>query len=219
MEFPGKVAMITGGAIGFGRAFGFALGQRGSRIAIVDTNIELARRTATEFADRDIEAIVIGCDVAQLSEVEGAVVDTIAAFGGVDILINNAALHFNRFGQVFSKLAHSEIRDLFDVNVMGTINCSLAVRESMSSRGGGIIVNLSSAAGHKLESAYGVSKLAVRGLTAVFAKDFADDRIRVNAISPGLVATENALVEYPEEYFQRSIDNVQLIKRLHGRHR
>jgi 3-oxoacyl-[acyl-carrier protein] reductase len=138
---------------------------------------------------------------------------TVEAFGGIDILINNAARHLRQFNQPLSKLTSEQTRELFDVNVMGVIYCSLAARETMRERGGGVIVNLSSTAGHRVQTAYGVTKLAVRGLTSAFAHDFADDRIRVNAISPGLMASDNALADYGDAHFEQSIKVHQLIRR------
>jgi NAD(P)-dependent dehydrogenase (short-subunit alcohol dehydrogenase family) len=213
MTFAGKTAFITGGAIGFGRAFGRALGEQGASIAIADVDVVRAEHTAAEFDDKGIRAVVVPCDVSDPAQVEAAVAKTVQELDGVDILVNNAALHFKRYGQPFSKLTQKEIQALFDVNVIGTVNCSLAVRASMQARGGGVIVNIASCAGHKIETAYGVSKLAVRGLTAAFAKDFAEDGTRVNAISPGMMATENGLLEYAPEEFTRSINEQQLIKR------
>jgi NAD(P)-dependent dehydrogenase (short-subunit alcohol dehydrogenase family) len=93
------------------------------------------------------------------------------------------------------------------------VNCALACQPSMRQRGGGTIVNIASIAAHSVQSPYGVSKLAVRGLTQALAAEFAPDRIRVNAISPGLMATENALADLPESLRQDFVDNRQLIHR------
>ena len=213
MRFTGRVGFITGGAIGFGRAFARQLVREGAAVAVIDTNAGQAERTAQELRDAGGKAIAVRCDVSDEAQVAKAVAETAERVGPVDLLINNAARHFKHYGQPFSKLSHAEIREVFDVNVMGTVNCSLAVREPMVARGGGAIVNIASHAGHRVQTVYGVSKLAIRGLTAAFADDFASSQIRVNAVSPGLMATENALHEYSPEHFQESIDRHQLIKR------
>lgn len=213
MSFEGKVAFITGGGIGMGRAFGLALADRGADIAIADTDKKVAEAAAAEIEAKGRRALALDCDVSDPAAVAAAVDTTGEVLGGVDILINNAARHFKRYGQPFSKLTQTEIHELFDVNVFGVINCSLAVRESMQSRGGGVIINIASNAGHRVQNAYGVTKLAVRGLTQAFARDFAPDGTRVNAISPGFITTENAVSLYGEDHNNQQISD-QLVKRV-----
>ena len=111
-------------------------------------------------------------------------------------------------------LARADLRALFEVNVIGVVNCTIACRESMAARGGGAVVNISSIAGYMSTSPYGVSKLAVRGLTIAFATELAPDRIRVNAIAPGLMATEAALDGLPAEMIDDFVENRQLVHRL-----
>jgi NAD(P)-dependent dehydrogenase (short-subunit alcohol dehydrogenase family) len=129
-------------------------------------------------------------------------------------LINNAGKHLTKYNQPFSVLPRFELRALFDVNVIGVVNCTVACRPAMAARGGGAVINISSIAGHMASSPYGVSKLAVRGLTVAFANELAPDRIRVNAISPGLMATENAMEDLPQEMVDDFVQNRQLVHRL-----
>jgi NAD(P)-dependent dehydrogenase (short-subunit alcohol dehydrogenase family) len=151
--------------------------------------------------------------VADENSVAEAVDRVIGQVGGIDVLVNNAARHLKKYNQGFSKLTHQEIRGLFDVNLLGIVNCSLACQTSMRERGGGAIVNMSSLAGYTAASAYGVTKLAVRGLTIAFAHDFAGDKIRVNAVAPTLTPTESALAEFSDEHFEKSVAERQLIQR------
>ena len=213
VSFAGKVAFVTGGARGFGRAFCEALGRRGAAVAVVDIDIDTASRTAAELVEEGIRAHPVPCDVADERDVDAAVELAVEALGGVDILINNAGKHLSKYSQPFGSLAREEIRGLFDVNIMGVINCSLRCRDAMLARGGGTILNISSVAGYKTTTPYGVSKLAVRGLTVAFATEFAPDHIRVNAIAPGLMATENAVADLPRELFDRYVDELQLVRR------
>jgi NAD(P)-dependent dehydrogenase (short-subunit alcohol dehydrogenase family) len=214
MRFEGKVAFITGGAIGFGRAFARALTAEGAAVVLADIDLDGAERTADELRSGGARAIAVRCDVADEAAVDAAVAASIDAFGGIDICINNAGLHLLKYNQPFSVLPRRDLRALFDVNVVGVVNCTVACRDSMRSRGGGAVVNISSIAGYLSGTPYGVSKLAVRGLTIAFAQEFAADNIRVNAIAPGLMATENALDGLPTEMIDDFVQNRQLVHRL-----
>jgi NAD(P)-dependent dehydrogenase (short-subunit alcohol dehydrogenase family) len=121
------------------------------------------------------------------------------ANGGIDLLVNNAGLHSDEYGQPILKLGLAKVRRLFDVNVMGVVCCTLAAAPHMAGRAGASIVNISSSAGHMGGSAYGDSKLAVAGLTITFARELGRQGIRVNAISPGLMLTETIAAELPPE--------------------
>ena len=213
-RFDGKVAFITGGAIGFGRAFARALAARGCAIAIADIDEPAGEATAKQLESEGHRAIAVTCDVADDAGVERAVGVAVEQLGGVDILINNAGKHLTKYNQPFRVLPRFEIRALFDVNVIGVVSCSLACQESMRSRGGGSIINISSIAGYSSSSPYGVSKLAVRGLTIALAQEMAADGIRVNAIAPGLMGTENALADLPQDLVDDFIGNRQLVHRL-----
>ncbi|EUA24086.1 short chain dehydrogenase family protein [Mycobacterium xenopi 4042] len=154
------------------------------------------------------------CDVADEQQVDAAVGLAIQQLGGIDILINNAGRHLTKYNQPFSVLSRDDIRELFEVNVIGVINCTLACRDSMRERGGGVVLNISSMAGFMNVSPYGVSKLAVRGLTVAFASELSPDRIRVNAIAPGLTNTENALADLPHGLVDDIVRERQLVHRL-----
>jgi len=213
MSLKNKVAFITGGAIGFGYAFAEALGREGASVVIAEINIEGANAAVARLQDLGISAIALPCDVSDEEAVDTAIAKTIAEYGGIDILINNAGLHLTKYNLPFTTLTRSDVRALFDVNVMGIVNCSVSAFESMKSRGGGNIINISSMAGNMASSPYGVSKMAVRGLTIAFAKEFADAAIRVNAISPGLMATDSAMADLPAAMITSIINDMQFIHR------
>ena len=214
MRFDGRTAVITGGAIGFGRAFARALVASGASVVIADIDIDMAERTAAELVSAGGQAIAVDCDVADGDRVDAAVEATVNRFGGIDIVINNAGLHLMKYNQPFGMLSRKEIRSLFDVNVMGVINVTLACRESMRDRGGGVGVNISSMAGYMTITPYAVSKLTVRGLTVAFATELVPDRIRVNAIAPGLMNPENALADLPKPLIDEFVHRLQLVHRL-----
>jgi 3-oxoacyl-[acyl-carrier protein] reductase len=213
-RFENRTAVITGGAIGLGRAFARALVAEGAAAVLADIDIDMAERTAAELVSAGGQAIAVDCDVADPDRVDAAVARSIDRFGGIDIVINNAGLHLTKYNQPFGMLSRNEIRDLFDVNVMGVINVTLACRVSMRDRGGGVVLNISSMAGYMSATPYAVSKLTVRGLTVAFATELAQDRIRVNAIAPGLMNTENALADLPKPLIDELTYRLQLVRRL-----
>jgi 3-oxoacyl-[acyl-carrier protein] reductase len=214
MRFQSRTAVITGGAIGFGRAFARALVAEGANVVIADIDVEMAERTAGELVSAGGQVIAVDCDVADPDGVDAAVATTIDRFGGIDIVINNAGLHLTKYNQPFGALSRNDIRSLFDVNVMGVINVTLACRDSMRDGGGGVVLNISSVAGYMSATPYAVSKLTVRGLTVAFATELAPDRIRVNAIAPGLMNTENALADLPKPLIDEFVHRLQLVDRL-----
>jgi len=214
MRFEGKVVFITGGAVGFGRAFARAFTAEGASVVIADIDASAGEVTAAALRDGGAQAIAVDCNVADEVAVDAAVARTIDEFGGVDIVINNAGLHLLKYNQPFSVLPRADLRNLLDVNVVGVVNCTLACRASMSARGGGAVLNISSIAGYLSRSPYAISKLAVRGLTIALATELAPDKIRVNAIAPGLMGTENALDGLPKEMVDDFVDNLQLVHRL-----
>jgi 3-oxoacyl-[acyl-carrier protein] reductase len=214
MRFENRTAMITGGAIGFGRAFARALVAEGASVVIADIDADMAERTAASLVSNGGQAIAVDCDVADTERVDAAIDAAIERFGGIDIVINNAGLHLMKYNQPFGMLSRNEIRSLFDVNVMGVINATLACRDSMRQRGGGVVLNISSMAGYMSATPYAVSKLTVRGLTVAFATELAPDRIRVNAIAPGLMNTENALADLPTPLIDEFVQRLQLVHRL-----
>jgi NAD(P)-dependent dehydrogenase (short-subunit alcohol dehydrogenase family) len=214
MRFEHKVVVITGAGAGFGAAFAAAFAAEGAAVAVTDIDLDAAQRVAAQITGNGQKAIAVRCDIADPEQVDAMVAATAAEFGGIDVLINNAGRHLTKYSQPFREQSRQDLHDLFEVNVHGTIQCTLACYDSMQARGGGAIVNISSMASHMGVSPYGVSKLAVRGLTTAFAVEFAPAAIRVNAISPGLMGTEAALADLPQEMIRDFVDNKQLLHRL-----
>ncbi|MFF3567501.1 SDR family NAD(P)-dependent oxidoreductase [Nocardia jiangxiensis] len=188
-EYAGKIAFITGGGRGFGKAFGTALAERGAHVVLADIDDEVAESAAAELIARGAGATGVACDVADEAAVAAALDAVAEQHGGLDILVNNAGLHA-AFNRPFTELGVGNVRRVFDVNVLGTVICTLAAHPLMAGREGAAIVNISSSAAYANRTVYGVSKLAVRGLTVAFAREFAADGIRVNAIAPGLIFTD-----------------------------
>jgi NAD(P)-dependent dehydrogenase (short-subunit alcohol dehydrogenase family) len=213
-EYKDKVAIVTGGGAGIGKAVAHGLASQDAAVTILNRTGANARRTADELTAKGGRAIGIECDVADEAAVAEGVSRTVEAFGGVDILVNNAALHSVAYNKGFGELGLTEVRRLFDVNILGVIICSLACRAPMVARGGGVILNISSVGGYLNSTAYGVSKLAVRGITVSLAGEFSDDAIRVNGIAPGLIATEQVRGDVGERRIADHVANSQKIKRI-----
>ncbi len=198
-EYQGKVAVITGGGRGFGKAFGHALAARGALCVQIDRDGGEAQAAAAEIRGAGGAATGYAGDVTDDARMAEIMAEVAAAHGGIDILINNAGLHSDEYGQPIAKMGLTKVRRLFDVNINGVVVCTLAAAPFMKGRAGASIVNIASSAAHMGGSAYGVSKLAVAGLTITFAREMVLEGIdvRVNAISPGLMLTETIKAELP----------------------
>ena len=212
-RFDDKVVFITGGGAGFGLAFAHAFGERGASVVIADIDPDALRTATKGLEEAGIAALGVRCDVADEQSVGTAVAEAVDRFGGIDILFNNAGRHLTRYNRPFGEQPIEDIREVFEVNVIGVVNCTLACRDAMAARGGGSIINISSSASYKSASPYGVTKLAVRGMTIAFAAELAPIKVRVNAISPGLMLTDNAAADLPAELVADFRDNLQLVHR------
>lgn len=207
--FGGKVAVVTGAGAGFGAAFSRELRNRGMVVALLDIDLPAAAAVAAETPG----GFALHCDVADEASVARAFAAIGERAGAVDILINNAGLHSAAFNKGFAELGMADTRRLFDVNVMGVVQCTIAARPLMRGRPGASVLNIASIASWSCRSAYGVSKLAVRGLTLSLAQELASDGIRVNGIAPGVIATDQIRNDFPEEFFERYRDEIQLVRR------
>jgi 3-oxoacyl-[acyl-carrier protein] reductase len=198
-EWQGRTAVVTGGGRGFGKAFGTALAAEGAHAVLVDIDGTVAEAAAAEIRANGGSAEGMGGDVTDEARIAEVMVQAAAKHGGIDLLVNNAGLHSDEYGQPITKMGLAKVKRLFDVNVLGVVGCTLGALEHMKGRKGASIVNISSSAAHMGGSAYGDSKLAVAGLTITFGRELAPFGIRVNAISPGLMLTETIARELPAE--------------------
>jgi len=207
----GKIAFVTGGARGIGRTLAEGFAAAGARVALGDIDRETAATAAAALPPGT--ALALACDVTDRHSIQAAFDATVDAFGGIDILVNNAARHHYDVNVPPTQLDPDKWRQILDVNVMGTVNCSTLAAVEMRRRGGGAILNLSSVAGYEVTTSYGVTKLAIRGLTVAMAAELAADNIRVNAIAPGFMDSQTVLDDVPQEVADMFINQFQLIKR------
>jgi 3-oxoacyl-[acyl-carrier protein] reductase len=206
-----KVAFITGGARGIGEALAWGLVADGAKVVLADLDLATAKKTAAKIGGN---AHAVQCDVTDRASIAAALQDTVEHFGGLDILINNAGRHHLDVNLPCTQLSPEKWRTILDINIIGVVNCSTAAVPFMRLRNGGVILNLASYSGYVVNTAYGVTKLAVRGLTVALAQELSVDNIRVNAIAPGLIASKTIISNIPQEITENQVNNVQYIKRL-----
>ncbi len=200
-RLDGKVAIVTGaGGRGnsIGRAYALGLAQAGAAVIVADLNRQGAQSVADEIGSGGGKAIAVGVDITKPDQVAAMVSAGQDAFGGVDILVNNAALMMEVAAFQAADIALDDWNRMMNVNVTGALICTQAVIPSMRSRGGGRIVNQVSGGAFPAVSAYGVSKLALTGLTTLFAKQLGKENITVNAIAPGNVTSDAGAALVPD---------------------
>lgn len=192
MDLNNKVALVTGGGTGIGKAVSLELARRGALVAVNYSRSEAeANETVNTIINQGGQAIAVQADVSKDQEVRSMVHSIIQHFGTVDLLVNNASITKHIALGDLEKATEEVWDELYDVNVKGMFFCARAVAPYMNKSASGAIVNLGSIAGQTgLGSSlpYAVSKAAVHGLTKSLAHALAPT-IRVNCVAPGAVAT------------------------------
>jgi len=193
-----RVAMITGASVGIGRAVALQMAEKGAKLVLLDMNQETLAQLEEELKAYNTEVMAFVCDVSDEQAVNEAVQSATEKFGGIDILVNNAAIW--RVRNLFWKNSIETWRKLFDVNVMGVVYCTNAVLPKMMEKGYGRIVNVASVAGvygNANMSVYSATKGALISMSKALAKEVVQMGIIVNCVSPGMVSPS---VELDMEY-------------------
>ncbi|MBL7489447.1 SDR family oxidoreductase [Frankia sp. AgB1.9] len=198
-DLTGKVAVITGGAGGIGVAYGRALVEAGASVVIADLNGAAAAATAKSLAGGGSRALGVPVDVTSADSAQAMAAAATAAFGGIDILINNAAIMTDLPPYGLSNMPTADWDRVVNVNLRGPLLCTQAVLESMGARGGGRIVNGLSAGAFMAGGIYSVSKYALHGLTVNLASELGGRGINVNAIAPGFVDNDSGYASLPKD--------------------
>ena len=190
MRLENKVAIVTGGAAGIGRAICELFAQEGAKIVVADIDVGGGEETVKRIRDSMGESLFVRTDVSVEGDVQAMVEAAKAAYGTVDVLVNDAAAFV--FGEV-QDVTDADWQRVFGVNVIGQAYCVKHVLPVMKEAGGGAIVNIASVSGYIAQPAfipYNASKGAVMQLTRCLALDLAPYNIRVNCVCPGSVLTQ-----------------------------
>ncbi|WP_298404412.1 SDR family NAD(P)-dependent oxidoreductase [uncultured Chloroflexus sp.] len=189
MEFQGKVAIVTGGAQGIGRATALALAREGAAVVIADRDEAATTALVAGINAWGGRALAVIADVSDEADAARIANETVLAFGGIDLLVNNAGIQ--QPGTIESTTLQLW-QEIINVNLTGVFLVSRFVMPELRRRGGGAIVNVASVYGLRAEAgwaAYAASKGGVIALTRAMALDGAPDGIRVNCVCPGLIDT------------------------------
>jgi NAD(P)-dependent dehydrogenase (short-subunit alcohol dehydrogenase family) len=190
MKLKDKIAIVTGGGRGIGRAIALLYAEHGAKVAVSARSADQVERVVEEIKSAGGEAIGMTCDVAVEEDCKRMVERTAEEFGGVDILVNNAGITMSAPLVVSDS---EEWKRVIDINLLGTYYCSKAVAPILISRGWGRIINMASRSGkigHPFLTAYVASKHAVVGFTKALSEELVAFKITVNAICPGVVETD-----------------------------
>jgi len=201
-DFTGKVAVVTGSAGGIGQAYAEALATAGASVVVADIDAERASAVAEGIRASGGSAIGVTVDVADPQSAEAMAAAAVAEFGGIDFLVNNAAIFGGMKLDLLLTVDWEYLNRFLSVNMLGALNCVRACYPAMNERGGGAIVNQSSTAAYLYAGFYGLAKAGVNSITQQLAHELGGDNIRTNAIAPGPTDTEASRTVVPDAFMK-----------------
>lgn len=210
-----KVAIVTGASKGIGKSIAKAFGQQGAKLIIVSRKEEAVNETANEFQKEGINAVGVATHMGDFEQIKKLVNKTVETFGGIDIVVNNAAIN-----PVFGPILEADIpvfNKIMDVNVKGPLELCKLAYPFMKESGGGSIINISSIEGLTPGlglGLYSISKATLIALTKVLAKEWGIDNIRANVICPGLVQTKFSEALTSNEKILKMVISKQALPKL-----
>jgi NAD(P)-dependent dehydrogenase (short-subunit alcohol dehydrogenase family) len=209
-DFVGKVAVVTGAGRGIGRAYAQGLAAAGASVVVADIDEAGAKETADIVTAAGGMAAAVRVDIADHDSVAAMADTATRVFGGVDLLVNNAAIFGGMKLDFLLTVDWDYLRRFLEVNLLGALVCTRACYRSMAARGGGAIVNQSSTAAYLYAGYYGWAKAGINSLTQQLAHELGGMNIRVNAIAPGPTDTEAARSVVPDEYMRQLVGSLAL---------
>ena len=202
MRLKDKVALVTGGARGIGRAIALTFAKEGADVVIADVNFEEAQKTAREIEATGRTSLALEMDVTNFERVEEGINKILDKFTKVDILVNNAGITKDN---LILRMSEAEWDAVVGVNLKGTFNCIKAASKVMIKQRSGKIVNIASiigVIGNAGQANYSASKAGIIALTKTAAKELSSRNVNVNAVAPGFIQTEMT-ARLPEDLKQK----------------
>ena len=210
MKFTDKVAIVTGAGGGIGQAYAEALAREGAAVVVADINTEGAEQVAGGIRGDGGTAIAVPVNVSDPDSARAMAERTTAEFGGIDYLVNNAAIFGGMKLDMLLTVDWDYYKKFMSVNLDGALVCTRAVYKSMAGRGGGAIVNQSSTAAWLYANYYGLAKAGVNGLTQQLSRELGWQNIRINAIAPGPIDTEANRTTTPQQIVADIVSRIPL---------
>ena len=210
MRFTAKVAIVTGSGQGIGEAYAKALAREGAAVVIAEISETQGARVAREIADLGGRALFVHTDVASPDSAHLMAQRTVDAFGGIDYLINNAAIFAGMRRESLLSVDYDYYKRFMEVNMNGALIVTRAVYKHIAARGGGAIVNQSSTAAYEAGNYYKIAKTGVNAITIGLAKELGPMNIRINAVAPGPTDTLATQTSVPPERLQALLSSLPL---------
>jgi len=211
----GKVAIVTGGGRGIGKAIARRLAEAGANVAIASRKLENLEQTAEEFATLAGKTVPIACHVGRAADLENLVRETEKQLGPVDILVNNSATNLGQGPAL--KVTDEALLKTIEINVLAAVRLIRLTAPKMIARGGGSIINIASIAGLRPQPGglvYSFTKAGLIMMTRVWAMEFGKHNVRVNAIAPGLIQTDFSEYFWKDEEYRKKLEATQPIPRV-----
>jgi len=209
-RFTGRSAIVTGAAQGIGAVYAKALAAEGAKVVVADLNADKGEEVAKQIVADGGTAVFHSVDVSDPESTTALAEFTVAEFGGIDHLVNNAAIYGDMKLDLLLTVPWDYYKKFMSVNFDGALNMTRAVWQPMSKDGGGSIVNQSSTAAWLYSGFYGLAKVGVNGLTQQLATELGGSRIRINAIAPGPIDTEATKTVTPDNMVKDMVNRLPL---------